>query len=554
MNHWIIAPVILPALIAPIVGYVMRHDISLARIGSTIGTVLLVAIAAGLFWTASDGQIHVYRLGDWPAPFGIVLVLDQLSALMVLLTSILALLVLIHAISTNWDQRGVHFHALFQFQLMGICGAFLTGDVFNLFVFFEVLLIASYGLMIHSGGKMRMRAGLQYVIMNLAGSTLFLFALGTLYASAGTLNIADLAVRLAEIPESEAGIVRVAAMLLMIVFAVKAALFPVQFWLPGAYSNAPAPVAALFAIMTKVGAYAILRVHTIVFGPEIAATEHMAGLWLFPAAIVTIAVGAIGVLGARRLLPLIAFSVLGSMGTLMIAISDFSPGATTAALYYLVHSTFAAAALFLVADLVVTRRPGDTLGTLPATVQNGLFAALFFAAAIGMAGMPPLSGFLGKLFVLDNLRVPEEMPWAWSAVLVGSLVTIVGFARAGSALFWKSTSFVLPENVVSEDEEEEETHITHEPARAWEVAPTMMAIGALAALSIFAGPAARYFEATSAQLFERSLYVGAVLENPEGLKPYPDAHGEDDGEAESHGTEEAESHGAAAADGEEEAH
>lgn len=528
MNHWIMAPVILPALLAPLIGYVMRHDAFIARIASVAGTVGLVFIAAGLFAAAAPGETIVYRLGDWPAPFGIVLVLDRLSALMVLLTSVLALIVLVHAIATNWDQKGLHFHALFQFQLMGISGAFLTGDVFNLFVFFEILLIASYGLMIHAGGRQRMRAGLQYVVMNLAGSTLFLFALGTLYASTGTLNIADLAVRLREIPVEDAAIVRVAAMLLMIVFAVKAALFPVQFWLPGAYSNAPAPVAALFAIMTKVGAYAIIRIHTLVFGPDVPATGDMAGLWLFAAAVVTIAVGAFGVLGARRLMPLIAFSVLGSMGTLMLAVSAFTPGATTAALYYLVHSTFAAAGLFLIADLVVTRRPGDTLTTLPATVQNGLFAALFFGAAIGMAGMPPLSGFLGKLFVLDNLRDPAEIGWAWTAVLVGSLVTIIGFARAGSALFWKSTAFVLPRNVIAEDEEKEEGPISHKPAKAWEIVPTMSAIGMLAALSIFAGPAARYFELTSEQLFDSDIYIRAVLDNPEGLKPYPsEGYGED---------------------------
>ena len=361
MSHWIILPVVLPAMLAPIIGFMMRHDIVLARVTSTLGSVLLVAISFVLVSMAMDGTTHIYRLGDWPAPFGIVLVLDRLSALMVLLTSVLALMVLLHAMATGWDDRGKHFHALFQFQLMGICGAFLTGDIFNLFVFFEILLIASYGLMIHSGGRERMRAGLQYVVMNLAGSTLFLFALGTLYASTGTLNIADLAAKIPDIPADEAGLVRVAAMLLMIVFAVKAALFPVQFWLPATYANAPAPVAALFAIMTKVGAYAILRVHTVVFGPGVAGTEGMIDAWLFPAAVVTIALGAFGVLGAKRLMPLISFSVIGSMGTLLIAVAVFSPVATTAALYYMVHSTFAAACLFLIADLVVSRRRDDSL-------------------------------------------------------------------------------------------------------------------------------------------------------------------------------------------------
>lgn len=506
MMHWIILPVILPAMLAPLIGFVMRHDITLARAASVLGTVMLFAIAIGLAMLAADGQTHIYRLGDWAAPFGIVLVLDRLSALMVLMTSALALIVLIHAIATGWDDRGRHFHALFQFQLMGICGAFLTGDAFNLFVFFEVLLIASYGLMIHSGGRERMQAGLQYVVMNLAGSTLFLFALGTLYASTGTLNIADMAQRISEIPVEEAALVRVSAMLLLIVFAVKAALFPMQFWLPATYANAPAPVAALFAIMTKVGAYAILRVHTTAFGPGIPGTEDLAGTWLFPAAIVTIAVGAFGVLGARRLMPLIAFSVVGSMGTLLIAVAAFSPNATFAAMYYMVHSTFAAACLFLIADLVVTRRNGDTLTPAPATGQNGLFAALFFAAAIGMAGMPPLSGFLGKLLILDAMRDPGVIGWAWPAILVGSLLTIVGFARAGSALFWKSTATMGPEP------DPDATLVPEPPATAWQLAPTMSAIAVLAALSIFAGPVSGYLEGTSAQLFDRVGYSSAVLD------------------------------------------
>jgi len=507
MNHWIIAPVILPALLAPIIGFVMRHDLPLARVFSVAGTVALAAIAAGLFMTTGDVE-QVYYLGNWPAPFGIVLVLDRLSALLVLITALLALLVLSHAVATGWDGRGRHFHALFQFQLMGIVGAFLTGDVFNLFVFFEILLIASYGLMIHSGGQERMRAGLQYVVINLAGSTLFLFALGVLYSSTGTLNIADLAQRLQEIPVEDAALVRVAAMLLMIVFALKAALFPVQFWLPGTYANAPAPVAALFAIMTKVGAYSILRVHTTVFGPGTEATEGMIGPWLFAGAIVTVAVGAVGVLGARRLLPLIAFSVVGSMGTLMLAISAFSQQATTAALYYLVHSTFAAAALFLMADLVLARRRSDWLTLQPATVQNGLFAALFFAAAIGMAGMPPLSGFLGKLLVLDALREPGTIGWAWAAILAGSLVTIVGFARAGGMLFWKSVTVPGPD---PNAQVEAEDFRRHPAAGVAEVAPTFAAIGLLAALSIFAGPLTTYLDEASAQLFDREGYVSSVL-------------------------------------------
>ena len=510
MTHWIIAPVILPALLAPIIAYVMRNDVALSRFFSFAGALALLAIAAGLFAQAAGGETVVYRLGDWPAPFGIVLVLDRLSALMLLLTALLALIVLFHASTTGWDTRGRHFHALFQFQLMGINGAFLTGDAFNLFVFFEVLLIASYGLMIHGGGKKRLQAGLQYVVMNLAGSTLFLFALGTLYATTGTLNMADMALRLREIPVEDAALARVAGLLLMVVFALKAALVPVHFWLPATYANAPAPVAALFAIMTKVGAYAILRVHNVAFGPDVPATGGLVGDWLLPAAVATLAVGAIGVLGATRLSTLLAFSVIGSMGTLMVAVAAFTPAATAAALYYLAHSTFAAAALFLIADLVLTRRANDRLTLQPPTVQNGLYATLFFGGAIGMAGMPPLSGFLGKLLVLDGLRDTPLMWLSWSAILVASLITIVGFARAGSILFWKSTSLETPADP-------HDTEPLARPAGLPELAGPFAALAVLAALTIFAGPAMTYFTETAAQLSDYQGYVDAVL--GEGNQP-----------------------------------
>ncbi len=520
MSHWIVAPVVLPALLAPVIAFVMRHDIPLARAASFAGTIALAAIAVGLTVMAAGGDTFAYDLGGWPAPFGIVLVLDRLSAAMVLLTAILALIVLFHAVATGWDARGRHFHALFQFQLMGICGAFLTGDAFNLFVFFEVLLIASYGLMIHGGGRVRLQAGLQYVVMNLAGSTLFLFALGTLYASTGTLNIADLAEKVRDLPVEDAALIRTAAILLMVVFAIKAALFPVQFWLPGTYSNAPAPVAALFAIMTKVGAYAIIRVHTLVFGPDVAVTEGLTGTWLMPAAVATLAIGAVGVLGARRLMPLLSFSVVGSMGTMMLAVAAFTPYATTSALYYLLHSTFSAAALFLLADLVVARRPaGDLLAARAPTVQNGLFAALFFAGAIGMAGMPPLSGFLGKLMILDALSGTVWMTTAWVAILLGSLLIIVGFARAGSVLFWKSTALApaepAPAPVVPEAETEAAPNAGPEamrrPANAMEVAPTLAALAMLVVLAAAAGPVTDYLEAAAGQLYDRSGYVEAVL-------------------------------------------
>jgi multicomponent K+:H+ antiporter subunit D len=370
MSHWIIAPVVLPALVAGLMIIAMRGDLLLQRVASVAAILALNAIAIALLWSATTQGPEAYFLGNWPAPFGIVLVLDQLSAMMVALLSVLALAVVLYTIGSGWDRRGAHFHPLLQFLLMGIGGAFLTGDAFNLFVFFEVLLIASYGLMVHAGGGTRTRAGIQYVAFNLVGSSLFLFALALVYGVTGTLNMADLAVKVPTLPEGDFALIRVAAVMLILVFAIKGALVPLQFWLPGTYANAPGVVAAMFAVMTKVGAYATLRFGTLVFPASAPATGDLLSSFLLPAGLVTLAVGAIGVLGASTLPRLAAFAGIASMGTTFIAISAFTPQTTVAALYYILHSTLATAALFLVADLVTRRRAHARLDEATAPSHN----------------------------------------------------------------------------------------------------------------------------------------------------------------------------------------
>ncbi|HBU98441.1 monovalent cation/H+ antiporter subunit D, partial [Thalassospira lucentensis] len=441
MGDWIVIPIVLPAVMAALIVLAVRHDILLQRVFSITATVALVAVTLSLLIFANGNGPEMYALSDWPAPFGIVLVLDRLSAMMIFLTSLLGLGVVLFA-SSEWDQRGKHFHALFQFQLMGVNGAFLTGDLFNLFVFFEVLLIASYGLMLHGAGADRLKAGMQYVVVNLTGSALFLVGVGMIYSVTGTLNMADLAIQVANIAPGDAALLRAGALVLLLVFCVKAAMVPIHFWLPGTYANAPAPVAALFAIMTKVGAYSVLRVYSLAFGDTAGDMAWLAQPYILPAALITLAVGMIGVLAAKRLNNLIAFAVIGSMGTLLTAIGLFTPESISAGLYYLLHSTFSAAALFLIADLVVSRRGqfGDSLNTAPVFHQSGFLAVLFFIGAIGMAGMPPLSGFIGKLQILDASRDSDAMVWIWSVILVTSLMCIIGFGRAGSVLFWKSSS------------------------------------------------------------------------------------------------------------------
>ncbi len=509
MSHLIILPIVLPAILAPFIIMAIRFHLDLQRIFSLAGTVALVGITVALMAQATTGDIAVYDLGNWPAPFGIVLVLDRLSALMIVLTALLALAVLLYVIGTGWDARGRHFHALFQFQLMGVMGAFLTGDAFNLFVFFEVLLIASYGLIIHGGGARRLRAGVQYVVYNLLGSTLFLFALGTLYAVTGTLNMADLAERVAALPADETALLRVGAVLLLLVFAIKAAVLPLHFWLPASYANAPMPVAALFAIMTKVGAYSILRMYTLVFGPDVAVTSGLVGDWLLPAALLTLAAGTLGILGARKVGKLVAFAAIASMGTLLIAISLFTPQATGAALYYVIHSTFATALMFLIADLICARRGGAITYT-PPMAQSGLIAALFFAGAIAMAGMPPLSGFIGKLLVMDASRAEPLMTVIWAVILISSLVMVVGFARAGSLIFWKAYDPTLATDGGDDTQDDEAPDTPARPAALPFVAVFALLAG-LVALTVFSGPVSRYTDKTAAQLFDPGLYIDAVL-------------------------------------------
>jgi multicomponent K+:H+ antiporter subunit D len=549
MSHWISLPVVLPAMLAAVMVLVMRYHPILQRVFALSGAVALFAVAVGLVWQTSGGTIVLYQLGNWAAPFGIVLVADRLSTLFVLLTSVLAIVVLLYAIGSGWDQRGRNFHPLFQFQLMGICGAFLTGDAFNLFVFFEVLLIASYGLMIHSGGSQRFRVGVQYVVFNLLGSTLFLFALGTIYAETGTLNIADLAQRVAAVPEAQSAGLRVAAVMMLMVFAVKAAILPLHFWLPAAYALAPAPVAALFAIMTKVGAYSIIRFYTIVFPPDLAVTQGLFDTWLLPAALLTLAIGMIGVLGARSLDRLVAFAVIGSMGMLMSAISVFTPQGIAAALYYAVHSTLATAALFLLVDVVRDRRrtQGVSFELAPPFPGAALTAAFFFAAAIAMAGLPPLSGFVGKLLILDAAWDDPRAPWVWSVILSSSLVAIVGFARAGTTIFWKAHAVPMEERVESEP-------VPDEP-QAPAPALTFIAIGTLLALlvgvTVFAGPLQRHLAATADQLFTPEPYISTVLDTPGKkieYKGHVEESDDDHGDADAHG-DGGRDHGAADAHG-----
>jgi multicomponent K+:H+ antiporter subunit D len=504
MQHLVIAPLLVPLLSAILLILVRGSALPLRRTISVCAVVVLVAVSVGLLSQASSGTVGVYRLGNWSAPFGIVLVADQLAAIMVVVTALLAACVMLYAIRGG-DRAGKYFHLLFQLQLFGLNGAFLTGDLFNLFVFFEVLLIASYGLLLLGGGAERTKAGLHYVVLNLIGSTLFLFAVGTLYGVLGTLNMADLAQRTAGLTPEDAGIVRAAGLLLFVVFALKAALAPLHLWLPGAYGYTSLPVAAMFAIMTKVGAYAILRVYTLIFGPTSGAVAGLLDPWLLPLGLLTVAAGTVGVLASRRLAEQAAYLVVVSAGTLLSAFGLGGTTAIAAGLYYLVHTTFATAALFLLADIIGRARGdlGDRLIAGPALSQGQLLGGMFLLIALAVIGMPPLSGFLGKLMILRSTLDTGWSAWVFSVLLISSLLVLMAMARTGSRVFFKVDSAAGDAAMV----------------RPIDLTGPVLLLAAGIALVVFADPVYQYGQLAAAQVVQPTDYLNAVLQPGDGVPP-----------------------------------
>lgn len=440
MNHALILPILIPLFTGSLLLIRSQLSITAKRWVSLLATWSLLPLSTWLVLQADTGALQVYALGNWQAPFGIILLLDRLAALMLLVTAVLASFAMLYAVRGD-DERGPNFHALMQFQLLGINGAFLTGDLFNLFVFFEILLIASYSLLVYGGGPKRIKAGMHYVVLNLVASSFFLIGIGMLYGLLGTLNIADLALKVAEADADRQHLLAAAGYLLLIVFGLKGAILPLYFWLPNAYAAATAPVAALFAVMTKVGLYAIIRVFTLVFGSEAGQLTHLVDYLLWPLAMLTLLLGVTGALAARSLGRLIGYLVIVSVGTLLAGVAMGSVQSLGAALYYLIHSTWICGGLFLLADLLARQRGeiGLRLRKGPQLLQPKLLGGLFFIGAISVAGLPPFSGFLGKLMLLRSVEAGWQALVLWPVVLVGGLGMVIALVRAGSTLFWRCT-------------------------------------------------------------------------------------------------------------------
>ena len=501
-SHLPIMPIVLPLLLAALLLMSERRGIAFQRVLAGVGTLVLAVLAIGLLQLAADDGITVYRLGNWPAHLGISLVVDRLAAIMVLTTSLLAIACLLHACA-GWDRRAPHFHALFQLQLMGLNGAFLTGDLFNLFVFFEVLLAASYGLLLGGARGGRVRRGFHYVVFNIAASTLFLIALGLVYGLFGTLNMAEMATRIASLPVADRALMQAVFGLLLVVFCAKGALLPLYVWLPLTYGGAQAAVAALFVILTKVGAYAVLRVVTLMFAAD-AALAGPAWEWLLPAGLATLLLAGFGTMAAVRLRVLVAYLVLASAGTLFVAVALGTAQSIGAGLYYLMHGVFAVAALFLIAEAVRERRGTDRINLVLPMLDRALPGTLYLIAAVAVIGLPPLSGFIGKLGILEAVPM-GQVGWIYLAVLTSSFFVLVAMTRSGSRLFWRMPTPERPAELVPR------ILPSTRLGRRRETSAIILLLGYVLGLSVLAGPALDYTMACGQQLLRQGDYLRASL-------------------------------------------
>lgn len=552
-NSWMpdlmLAPIILPMATAAIMLLLREERQRIKLLLNILASFLGLVIAAYLMiWTHQQNTttgMTVYLTSNWPAPFGIVLAMDRLTALMLVLSSILGLAGALYA-SAHWHRAGVNFHALFQLQLMGINGVFLTGDLFNLFVFIEILLAASYGLLLHGSGRHRVQAGLHYIAINLAASSLLLIGISMLYGITGTLNMADLARIVPSIAENDRGMLHVAASVLGVAIFVKAAVWPLNFWLVPAYSAATAPVGVIFSIMTKVGIYIVLRLWTLMFGYDAGTSSQYGGQWITYAGMLTMLIGSFGVMSSQKLGNLAGYSAIVSSGTLLAALGFGQNLLTAALLYYMVSSTLAVAAFFMLADLMDRWRndgadyapyeEDDLAPFLSADLSTNVkelnldereeaivgrampaAAALlglgFMACVLLIAGLPPLSGFLGKFAMMTAMLNPlgigastgqtlDFEGWAFFVLLIATgFLALIALSRAGIRHFWAS-------------------HDRNPPlVRIVEGIPVGILLLCCVLLTTNADNIMRYMQSTANALYAPDDYIQSVLSAEP--KPYP---------------------------------
>jgi multicomponent Na+:H+ antiporter subunit D len=495
MNVLILLPIGIPLLTA-IVALLARR-LAAQRMAGVAGAAALLGAGIALFVDVAANGIQTMEVGSWPAPFGITLVADLFSAIMVVLAGLIGLAVAVYSLA-DIDARREHYgyYPLFHILLLGVCGAFLTGDLFNLYVWFEVLLIASFVLLALGGERAQMEGAIKYVTINLIASTLFLIAVSILYSAAGTLNMADLARKLPALPQQ--GLITAVAMLFMVAFGIKAAFFPLFFWLPASYHTPPVAVSAIFAgLLTKVGVYALIRTFTLIFVQDTGYT-HMI---ILVAAGLTMIVGALGALAQYELRRMLSFLIVSHIGFAVMGLGLFTPAGLAGSVFYIIEDIIVLTALFMVAGVI--RRSGgserlDSLGGLYAAAPG--LAALFLVPALSLSGIPPLSGFFAKLGLLQAGLAAGQYAIVATA-LVASILTLLTVTRIWSEVFWKDAPA---------DVEPAAMRIGWAPP-AVARAPILVLVALIVTLGLAAGPVVDLARQAAGQLSEPARYVDTVL-------------------------------------------
>jgi multicomponent Na+:H+ antiporter subunit D len=495
MNALLVLPILLPALAAAIslLHSRGRYFQRAVAVGAGFAT---VAAAVALFLRVRSAGIQAVQVGAWPAPYGITLVADLFSAVMVVVAALIGLAIILYSLATiDAARERFGYFALVQVLLMGVSGAFLTGDIFNLYVWFEVMLIASFVLMALGGERIQMEGAIKYVTLNLVSSALFLAAIGILYGLAGTLNMADLAGKLAS---AGGGLITVVALLFMVAFGIKAAVFPLFFWLPASYHVPPPAVSALFAgLLTKVGVYALVRLFTLIFVSEVAFTHTL----LLGIAGLTMTTGVLGAAAQRQFRRILSFHIISQIGYMVLGLALGSPLAVAGTVFYIVHHILVKTNLFLISGLVLRLRGSEDLERL-----GGLYRAhpglalLFLIPALSLAGVPPLSGFFAKL-TLVRAGLEQQQYLIVVVALVVSLLTLFSMTKIWHEVFWKEAP---PDKDGAAATASRATSGMAAAVVAWLAAMTI-------AISFGAEALFRVAAEASEQLLNPALYIRAVL-------------------------------------------
>jgi multicomponent Na+:H+ antiporter subunit D len=487
-------PLLLPLLTA-IALQLLPQRTRLLRVLAFAGAVAMLVAAAVLFVRVQRHGIQVVQIASWPAPFGITLVADLFSALMMVMASVIGVAVTGSSFAGVDPRREtLGYHALVHVVLMGVSGAFLTGDIFNLYVWFEVMLIGSFVLMALHRTPAQLQAAFTYVGLNLLASAFLLTAIGLLYGQAGTLNLADLARAWPE--RHTPGLDAALSMLFLTAFGIKAALFPLFFWLPASYHTPPAAIGALLAgLLTKVGVYAMVRVFTLLF-PSPDAIVYTVLLALSAITMVVGLLGAIGQFDFRRVL---SFNLVGHIGFTTIGLALWTPAALGGSILYVLHHMLVISTLFLISGLFLRQRRTTDLRVLGGMYQTRpAVASLAMIPLFSLAGVPPLSGFIAKVAVIAPMIGSGHYLIAAVSLLV-SLLTVLSMARLWEAAFWRPAPVPAAPS------------LPHSRLGATILAPIAFLVILTVAVTVAAGPISTVTRRAADQLFDVDGYVQAVL-------------------------------------------